>query len=115
MRALYSKFGIVHKAIVHLLVFQQRCDRRARILLNVHVVIDYMQTWTMSYKGALLHLPRMMKPIAVELKACIRSQIRNYEDLVQLITGIQASHARVFKSMDVVVCAHAIPYIGNLT
>ena len=38
-----------------------------------------------------------------------------YEDLPQLITSLQASHARVFRSMDVVVHAHAIPYFGTLT
>ncbi len=71
MRALYSKFGIVHKAVVHLNGWQQRCARKARILSNVNVVVDYMQTWTMRYKGALLHLPKMIKPKVVELKACV--------------------------------------------
>lgn len=115
MRALYSKFGTVHKVIIHLNRWQQRCARRTRILLNVHVVVDYMKKWTMRYKEASLHLPKMMEPRAVELKAHIRSQIQNYEELPQLITSLQASHARVFKSMDVVVRAHAIPSIGTLT
>jgi len=57
----------------------------------------------------------MMKPKAVELKTHIRSQIRNYEELPQLITSLQASHAQVFRSMDVIVRAHAIPSIGALT
>ena len=69
----------------------------------------------MRCKRALLHLPKMMRVNAVELKARIQSQIRNYEELLQFITRIQASHARVFKSMDVVVCAHVIPSIGTLT
>lgn len=71
MRALYSNFGNVHKAIVHLNGWQQRCVKRACILPNVHVVVYYMQTWVMRHKGPLLHLPKMMKPRAVELKACI--------------------------------------------
>ena len=82
---------------------------------NVNVVVDYMQTWTMRYKADPFHLPKMMKPRAVEQKARIRSQIWNYEELPQLITSIQTSHACVFKSMDVVVHTHAIPSIGNLT
>jgi len=57
----------------------------------------------------------MMKPREVEIKEHIWSQIQNYEDLPQLITSIPASHACVFKSMDVVVRIHAIPSIGNLT
>ena len=56
-----------------------------------------------------------MKPRAVKLKACIWSQIQNYEELPQLITSFRASHARVFRSMDVFVCAHEIPSIGTLT
>ena len=115
MRALYSKFGTVHKAIVHLNGWQQRCARTTHILTNIHVVVDNMQAWTMKYKGALLHLPKMMRADAVELQARIWSQIHNYEDLPQLITSTQASHARVFKSMDVVVHTHAIPSLGNLT
>ena len=90
MRALYSKFGTMHNAVIHLNGWQQRCARRARILSNVHVVVDYMQTWMMRYKGAPLHLPKMMKPGAVDLKARIWSQIQNYEELPQLITSIQA-------------------------
>ena len=42
MRALYSKFGNVHKAVVHLNGWQQLCVRKARILANVHDVVDYM-------------------------------------------------------------------------
>ncbi len=82
---------------------------------KLHVVVDYIQKWMMRYKGAPLHLPKMLKAIAVELKACIQSQIENYEELPQLITSIHDSHACVFKSMDVVVYAHAIPSIGTLT
>ena len=81
----------------------------------MHATVDYMQTWKMRYKGASLHLPKMMNPREVELKARILSQIQNYEELPQLVTSLQASRASVFKSMDVVVCAHAIPSIGTLT
>lgn len=69
----------------------------------------------MRYKGVLLHLPKMMKPKEFELKAHIRSQIWNYEEPPQLITSLQASHAWVFRSMDVVVLTNEIPYIGTLT
>lgn len=69
----------------------------------------------MRYKGDLLYFPKMMKPRVVEMKARIQSQIWNYEDLSQLITSLQASHACVFKIMDVVVHAHVIPSIGTLT
>ena len=93
MQAMYSRFGNVNKAVFHINGWQQRCARRARIFSNVHVVVDYMQTWTMRYKGAPLHLPKMMKPKVVKLKAHIRSQIWNYEYLPQLITSLQASHA----------------------
>jgi len=115
MKMLYSNFGTMHKVIVHLNGWQHRCTRRACTLSNVHTVSDYMQTWMMRYKGALLHLPKMMNPIVVELKACIQSQIQNYEELLQLITSLQASHACVFKSMDVILCAHVIPSIRTLT
>ena len=73
MRVLYSRFGTVHKTVVHLNGWQQRCARRACILSKLHAVVDYMQTWAMRYKGAPLHLLKMMKPKAVELKARIRS------------------------------------------
>ena len=115
MEVLYSKFGIVHKAVIHLNGWKQWCARRARIFSNVHVVVNYMQTWMMRSKGAPLHFPKMMNPRAIELKAHIWCQIQNYEELPQLITSLQASHACVFKSMDVVVHTHAIPSIGNLT
>lgn len=56
-----------------------------------------------------------MKPRVVELRAHIKSKIQNYEEHLQLITSLQASHAWVFRSMDVVVHAHMIPYIGTFT
>lgn len=85
------------------------------MLSSQHTNFDCMKTWKMRYKGAPLHFLKMMKPKVVELKAHIRSQIRNYEELLQLITNLQASHARVFKSMDVIVCMHVIPSIGTFT
>ena len=93
MRALYSKFGTVHKAVAHLNGWQQQCARRACVLKNIHFVFDDMQTWTMKYKGDPPHFPKMMMPNKVELKERIRSQIQKYEDFLQLITSIQASHA----------------------
>jgi len=71
MRALYSKFGIVHKAVIHLNRWQQRCARRACILMNLHVVVDDMQTWMMKYKGDPFHLPKRIRINAIELKAHI--------------------------------------------
>jgi len=108
IRTLYSTFFTLHKAVVHINGWQQRCAKRARILSNLHTSIDHTQKWKMRYKGAPLHLPKMMK-------THIQSQIRNYEEFLQLITSLQASHAWVFRSMDVVVHAHAIPSIGILT
>jgi len=75
MRALYSKFGTMHKAVVHLNEWKQGCARISRILENMHATVDYMQTWKMRYKGALLHLTNMMKANAVKLKEHIQSQI----------------------------------------
>lgn len=83
--------------------------------MNLHAIVDYMQTWTTRYKGAPLHLPEMMKANTIELKAHIQSQIWNYEELPHLINSTQASHARVFKSMDVVVRTHLMPSIVTLT
>ena len=62
-------------------------------MLDIHTVVDHMQIWKMRYKGAPLHLSKMMNPKAVELNACIQSQIRNYEELLYIITILQASHA----------------------
>lgn len=88
---------------------------KALILSNLHFVVNHMQTWTMRYKGTLLHLLKMIKPRVVDQNAHIQSQIWNYEELPQLITSLQGSHARVFRSMNVVVSAHSIPSIGTLT
>lgn len=66
-------------------------------------------------QGRPLHLPKMLRANAFKLKARICSKIQNYEELPHLITSIHTSHARVFKSMDVVVRTHAIPSIGTLT
>jgi len=41
--------------------------------MNVHDIVDDMQTWMMKYKGAPLHLPKMMTANVVELQACIQS------------------------------------------
>ena len=42
MKALYSKFGTMHKVVVHLNSWQHRCVRRACILSNMHTTVDYM-------------------------------------------------------------------------
>jgi len=49
--------------------------------MNMHDATDGMQTWTMKYKGSPLHLPKMIRFNAVDLKARIRIQIQNYEEL----------------------------------
>jgi len=54
IKVFYSKLGIVHKTVVHLNGWQQRCDRRESIFLNVHIVFDYMKIWTIRYKRSLL-------------------------------------------------------------
>ena len=69
----------------------------------------------MRYTGAPLHLPNKMKPRAVELKAHIWSQEQNYEELSELITSREASHACVFKSMDLMVHVDVILSIRTLT
>lgn len=80
---------------------------------NIH--LDHVQTWTMRYKGAPPHLHKMMN-LKVELdKACIRSQIQNYEELSPLITSIEALYAQLYKSLDVVVRKYGTPSIGRLT
>jgi len=73
MWELYSKFGTMHEAVVHLHRWQQWCARRTCILKNIHVVVDNMQAWMMNYKGALLHLLKMMKANVVKLQAHIQS------------------------------------------
>ena len=113
MRKLYFRFITVHKSVVHLNSWQQCCARRACILLDLHTSVDHMEIWTMRYKGCPFHFPKMMKPKGVELKAHIWSQIQNYEELLQFITSLKASHARVFRSMDVIMHVHAIPFIGT--
>lgn len=44
MQELYSKFCIMHKVIFHLNRWHQRCVIRALILVNMHAIVDYMQT-----------------------------------------------------------------------
>jgi len=56
-----------------------------------------------------------MKPQAEIDKQWILMLIQNYEQLPPLITSIEASYARLLKSMDVIVRTHKIPSIGTLT
>lgn len=58
MQILYSKFGTVHKVVVHLNGWDMLCARRARILSNLHTTVDCMQTWIMRCKGSPLHFQR---------------------------------------------------------
>ena len=81
MQNLYFRFVTMHKSVIHLNGWKQRCARRPRIFSDIHTVVNHMQIWTMRYKGAPLHLPKMMKPKEVVLKAPIQSQIQNYEEL----------------------------------
>lgn len=76
MRALYSKFGTMHQAIVHLHGQKHQRVRRARILKNIHAAIDNMQAWMMKYKGASLHLPKMMMANALSCKHVSRVRSR---------------------------------------
>jgi len=71
----------------------------------MHAAIDYMQTWTLRYKGTPLHLPKMMKPKATKLKVCMQNQIWNYEDLPQLITSLQVP-MHVYSRVWMMLCAH---------
>ena len=71
MQKLYDGFITVHKLVVHLYGFQQRSKRVVWTLKEIHAAITHVQEWTMRYKGALLYLPKMMKPQAELDKARI--------------------------------------------
>ena len=111
----YFRVVTVHKSLLHINGWKKHCARRAHIFTDIHTIFNHMQIWKMRYKGAPLYLPKMMKLKVVELKARIQSQIQNHEKLSQLITNLQASHARVFRSMDVIMHMHVIPSISTLT
>lgn len=115
MRKLYFRFVTVHKSFVHLSGWKQCYARRECILSDLHTTVDHMQIWKIRYKGAPFHMPKMMKPSAVNLKACIRSKIGNYEELPQLITSLWVPHARVLRIMNVILHTHVIPSIDTLT
>lgn len=114
-RRLYDRLITVHKAVVHLHGHQQHCTKIARTLADIHIAVDQVQTWTMRYKGAPLHLHKMMKPHVELDKACIQIQIWNYEELPPLITSIEASYARLQRSLDVMVRMYGTPSIGMFT
>ena len=69
----------------------------------------------MQYKGALLHLAKKMKPQAELEKANVRMLIQNYEYLAPFDNSIQASYARLYNSLDVMVRMNRIPSISALT
>jgi len=54
--------------------------------------------------------------LLVELdKSRIRSLIQNYEELSPLITSVEASYSRLFRSLDVTVRKYGTSSIGMLT
>ena len=59
MQRLYDRFT-VHKEVVHLHGHQQCYIKITYTLIDIHATIDYVHTWTMRYKGGLLHLHKMM-------------------------------------------------------
>jgi len=69
----------------------------------------------MRYKGAPLHLHKMMK-LEVDLeKSCILSLIQNYEEIMPLITNVEAPYARLYRSLYVVVRKYGTLSIKTLT
>lgn len=58
----YGRFVIVHNAFVHLHAHQQHCTKIKRTLIDIHATVNHVQTWTIGYKGAPLHLHKMTKP-----------------------------------------------------
>lgn len=103
------------KAIVHLYSFQHQCERIAQTLKDIHTAIAHMQELKIRYKGASIYLHKKMKPHTELEKAWIHMQIRNYGQIPSLITSIEASYERLFKSLDVIVQMHKICSIGTLT
>lgn len=69
----------------------------------------------MRYKGALLHLHKIMKPQVELEKEHIWCQIYNYEEIPPPITSIEASYTWLYKSLDVVMRKYGILSIGRLT
>ena len=69
----------------------------------------------MRCKGAPIHLHKMMKPQLELDKAHIRSLIPKYEELPLLITIVESSYARLFRSFDVMVRKYGTLAIGKLT
>ena len=88
MQKLYDKFLIVHKVVVHQYGFQWWRRNIVQTLEDIHAAIAQVQEWTMRYKGALLHLPKMMKPQLELDKAKIWIQIQNYENRTLFISSI---------------------------
>lgn len=56
---LYDRFVTMDKEVVHL--HQQCYTKITGTLTSIYVVVDHIQTWKMRYKGAPLHLQKMMK------------------------------------------------------
>ena len=52
MKKIYDVFVTVHKAVVHLYGFQQRCMKIAQTLKDIHASIAHVHDWKMRYKEA---------------------------------------------------------------
>lgn len=68
----------------------------------------------MWYKGAPLHLPKMMKPQAKLDKVKTPMSIQYYEQLASFVYGIHDSYSWLYKSLDVMVRTHMLSSIGSL-
>jgi len=69
----------------------------------------------MRYKGPPHYLHNKMKLEAELDKTQIQMLFWNYEHLPPLITSIEDSYERFFKSLDLIVQMHKIPSIRTLT
>lgn len=64
MRNRYDRFITVHKEFFHVHGLQQQRKEFVQNLRNIHATIAHVQECKMWYKGALLHLPNILKPQA---------------------------------------------------
>lgn len=85
------------------------------MLVDINTTVDHVHTWMMMYKGAPLHLHKMMKPQVELEKPCIQSLIWNYEELLPLVTSVEASYAWLYMSLDVMVRNYGTLLIGMLS
>ncbi len=104
MRKLYDELFTMHKEVFRVHVLQQRSKEFVQTLRNIHATITHVEEWKMQYKGAPLHLPKMMKPQIELEKAKVHMLIQNYKQLTPFISSIQASYARLLKLLDLYGC-----------